>query len=255
VKEIEEKLVQIEDVADPFFMEISGDDRKSVQQLLLKWNRRKEQKRLAEEKFNSMTYFERKVRKEGYNLIAGIDEVGRGPLAGPVVAAAVILPESFTLLGLDDSKKLTAKRREEYFDYIQEKATAIGIGIIEAEEIDTINIYEATKKAMLAAVRQLHTSPDFLLIDAMKLVTPYPSESIIKGDAKSISIAAASVIAKVTRDRIMVGLDEEYPQYHFAKNMGYGTQEHLEAIKKYGILPFHRKSFAPVKDHFVEMRE
>lgn len=247
IKEVEKKLSQMNQQDDPFLEELKSDSRKGVQLLIKKWNSRLEQKRQEENKFHEMTQYERKARKEGFHLIAGIDEVGRGPLAGPVVAAAVILPATFKLLGLDDSKKLTEGKREEYYDYIQEHALSIGIGIIDAEEIDTINIYEATKKAMLSAISQLDIQPDYLLIDAMVLETPYPSESIIKGDANSISIAAASVIAKVTRDRMMKEFHGKYPEYLFSKNMGYGTKEHLMALENHGITPIHRKSFEPVK--------
>lgn len=178
-----------------------------------------------------------------------ISEIRRGPLAGPVVAAAVILPEDFYLPGIDDSKKLTEHKREEYFDRIKMDAIAVGVGIIDAPEIDRINILEAAKKAMLAAVIQLDPNPDYLLIDAVKLGTPYPSESLIKGDARSITIAAASIIAKVTRDRLMKEISHKHPEYGFSSNMGYGTAEHLDALKQHGVTPFHRKTFAPVKEY------
>jgi ribonuclease HII len=172
-------------------------------------------------------------------------------LAGPVVCAAVILPEGFFLAGIDDSKKLSEKKREEFNAIIQKEALAVCVSMIEANEIDCLNIYEATKKAMKSAISGLSMKPDFLLIDAMKLETPYPSESIIKGDAKSVSIAAASIVAKVTRDRLMIKLSNEYPEYRFDQNMGYGTKEHILAIEKHGITPYHRKSFAPIKDVFA----
>ncbi|WP_077211505.1 ribonuclease HII [Bacillus dakarensis] len=246
IKEIEEKLKFIDRRDHPLLEELYGDDRKGVQQLLNKWQNHYEKKQRAEEKFYQMTAYEREARGEGFQLIAGVDEVGRGPLAGPVVAAAVILPPSFTLLGLDDSKKLTAEKREHFYHYILENAISVGIGIIEAKEIDEINILEATKKAMLSSIRNLEHGPDCLLIDALKLDTPYAERAIIKGDSKSISIAAASVVAKVTRDRMMQEIDKNYPEYLFSKNMGYGTKEHLQALDKYGATPYHRKSFAPV---------
>lgn len=248
INEIKEQLLHITDCEDPFLQRLATDKRKGAQSLLLKWHKQYEQKKKEEEKFYQMSLYEQEGRAAGYKLICGIDEVGRGPLAGPVVAAAVILPESFYLVGIDDSKKLSEEKREHYFEAIQKQALGIGIGIIESEEIDAINIYEATKKAMLAAVEQLTVKPDYLLIDAMKLNTPIPTQSIIKGDANSISIAAASIIAKVTRDRLMKKLAIDYPAYHFSKNMGYGTKEHLLAIELYGITPHHRKSFAPIKD-------
>lgn len=237
------------DQNDDFVMELKQDERKGVQTLVEKWNREQEQKKQQHEKFVFMTAYEQKYHREGYRLIAGIDEVGRGPLAGPVVTAAVILPIDFYLPGIDDSKKLSEQKREQFFTEISEKSVSIGIGLIESNEIDTINIFEATKKAMLAAIQQLEPKPDFLLIDAVKLDTSYPSESIIKGDGLSVSIAAASIIAKVTRDRILKDYDRIYPQYGFARNAGYGTKEHLQAIELHGITPIHRKSFSPVKEY------
>jgi ribonuclease HII len=160
----------------------------------------------------------------------------------------VILPENFYLAGIDDSKKLSEKKRDEYEKIIKREAIAIGISMVQPTEIDAINIYESTKKAMNTAISILNPNPDFLLIDAMKLETPYSSESIIKGDAKSVSIAAASIIAKVARDRLMKEISKKYPGYGFDQNMGYGTSEHIQAIHKLGITPHHRKSFAPIKD-------
>lgn len=194
--------------------------------------------------------FEKKLYKEGYSFIAGIDEVGRGPLVGPVVTACVILPKNFKLDGLTDSKKLTEKKRNEFFDVIMKEALSVGIGIIDEDIIDKVNIYEATKLAMYQAIDNSKIKPDFLLIDAMKLEkTDIPSLSIIKGDLKSISISAASVIAKVTRDRMMYDLDKRYPMYNFKKNKGYPTKEHVEAIEKYGIIKEHRKTFNPVSKY------
>lgn len=248
IKEIEAILMQVENENDPIIEDLAGDKRKGVQQLLRKWEKRIERKKAEKAKFKEMTYYERKARQEGFKWIAGIDEAGRGPLAGPVVAAAVILPETFYLPGLDDSKKLTERKRNEYFEIIKNEAVAVGIGMIEPPEIDRINIYEAAKKAMALSVERLETKPDFLLIDAMDISLPIPCESIVKGDSRSISIAAASVIAKVTRDMLMKEISRKYPQYHFDKNAGYGTKEHLEALRKYGITPHHRKSFQPVKE-------
>lgn len=199
--------------------------------------------------FNNKEY-ELKAYQNGYNLIGGIDEVGRGPLVGPVVASCVILPKDFELEGLTDSKKLSEKKREQFYSVIMEKAISVGIGVIDEAKIDEVNIYEATKLAMYQAIENCKIKPDYILIDAMKLdKLSVPSESIIKGDLKSISISAASVIAKVTRDRMMYELDKEYPMYNFAKNKGYPTKAHVEAIKKYGILKQHRKTFKPVCDY------
>ncbi|WP_102271475.1 ribonuclease HII [Cytobacillus massiliigabonensis] len=249
IREIEEKLIAKNGLDDSFIELLANDERKGVQQLLKKWHRQMEEEKKSHEKHVLMTKYEKKYRNLGHQHIAGVDEVGRGPLAGPVVTAAVILPADFYLPGLDDSKKLSEQKREEYFEIIQSRATAISVGMIDVDEIDRINIYEATKKAMTAAIVHLNVQPDFLLIDAVKLNTPYPSEAIIKGDAKSISIAAASIIAKVTRDRLMINIGKEYPEYGFGKHMGYGTKEHLAAIRKFGITPYHRKSFSPIKEY------
>ena len=186
-------------------------------------------------------YFERKLRDSGVHLIAGVDEVGRGPLVGPVVAACVILPEEFSLEGLTDSKKLSEKKREYYYDEIMKQAISVGVGIISEKKIDEVNIYEATKLAMKEAISKCSVRPEHILIDAMPLALDIPTTSIIKGDFKSITISAASVIAKVTRDRMLDELDKKYPMYDFKDNKGYPTKKHLEAIKKYGILPEHRK--------------
>jgi ribonuclease HII len=251
IAEIEQQLHSIKAESDPIFQKIRHDERKGVQHLIHKWYRRMEQERLLQEKFNEMTVYENKWRAQGYKYIAGVDEVGRGPLAGPVVAAAVILPKDFFLPGIDDSKKLSEKKRNEYDLIIRREAIAVSVAMIDAGEIDTINIYEATKKAMLAAIASLASKPEVLLIDAMKLETPFVVESIIKGDAKSISIAAASIVAKVARDNLMVKLTSEFPEYGFERNMGYGTKEHILAIQKHGITAYHRKSFAPIKDMFL----
>ena len=194
--------------------------------------------------------YEDSLVKQGIKYIAGVDEVGRGPLVGPVVTACVILPENYTLDGLTDSKKLSIKKREMYFDIIMKDALSISIGIKDEKVIDDINIYEATKLAMLEAINNSKIKPEHVLIDAMKLEDlTIPSTSIIKGDLKSITIAAASVIAKVTRDRMLIELDKKYPEYGFAKNAGYGTKQHIEAIEKYGIIDEHRKTFKPVSEH------
>lgn len=252
IAEIEQQLNNIKAENDPFIKKIQQDERKGVQQLIHKWQKRMEQERLLQEKFNEMKVYETKWRDKGYKYIAGVDEVGRGPLAGPVVAAAVILPEDFFLPGIDDSKKISEKKRNEYEEIIRREAIAVSVARIDAPEIDSVNIYEATKKAMLAAIASLNTTPEVLLIDAMKLETPYVVESIIKGDAKSVSIAAASIVAKVARDRLMVELSSQFPEYGFQQNMGYGTREHLQAIQMHGITPYHRKSFAPVRESVLK---
>ena len=190
--------------------------------------------------------YEKELYKEGFKLIAGTDEVGRGPLVGPVVAAAVILPKNYQLEGLNDSKKLSEKKRKEYYNILIKEAISYGIGIVEAKVIDEINIYEASRKAMLEAINNLSVKPDYVLSDAMPLPIK-TSKSIIHGDALSLSIAAASVIAKVTRDEMMYELDELYPEYGFKNHKGYPTKKHLENIQKYGILDNYRFSYKPVK--------
>ena len=193
--------------------------------------------------------YERELREKGITLIAGVDEVGRGPLVGPVVTACVILPEKFDLPHLTDSKKLTERRREILYKEIQEQALGIGIGIVDNEEIDNINILNATKKAMKMAINNCNIRPEHVLIDAVKLDIDIPTTSIIKGDLKSITISAASVIAKVTRDHMLYELDKKYPMYDFKHNKGYPTKKHIEAIMEYGIIKEHRKSFSPVKEY------
>ena len=192
---------------------------------------------------------ERELHKEGYKLIGGVDEVGRGPLVGPVVTACVILPENFNLDGLTDSKKLTEKKRDYFFEEIKKQAISYGIGIVDEKRIDEINIYEATKEAMIEAINNCNIKPDYVLTDAMKLDIDIPVRPIIKGDLRSITISAASVLAKVTRDRMMYELDKKYPMYDFKNNVGYPTKKHLEAIEKYGIIDEHRKSYGPVKEY------
>lgn len=198
--------------------------------------------------------YEKELWKNGINLIAGMDEVGRGPLIGPVVTACVILPKDFVLDGLTDSKKLSEKKREEFYDYIMEHAISVGIGMMDEKVIDEVNIYEATKLAMYQAVEKSKVKPEHVLIDAMKLgKLEMPSTSIIKGDAKSISIAAASVIAKVTRDRMMIELDKKYPMYGFKSHKGYPTKKHIEAIKEYGLIDGYRKTFKPISEMVKEL--
>ena len=193
-----------------------------------------------------MKEYENELYKKGIKYIAGVDEVGRGPLVGPVVTAAVILKEDYYDERINDSKKLTEKKREMLYDIIMENAVSVGIGISSEEVIDEINILEATKKAMKEAINNLSVKPEHVLIDAVKLDIDIPSTSIIKGDAKSQSIAAASIIAKVTRDRMMIELDKKHPEYDFIHNKGYGTKKHIEALYKYGALKEHRKTFEPV---------
>ena len=247
IKEIKEELAAIDSLSADRLIELAADSRQGVQQAV---NMRRKQILSAEKedaRLEKMLSYEKVLYAKGLTAIAGIDEVGRGPLAGPVVAAAVILPVGCKITHLNDSKQIPKSRHEEIAAAVREKAVAIGIGQVEAATIDSVNIYQATKLAMLSAVAQLEVEPEHLLIDAMSLDLPIEQTSIIKGDANSLSIAAASIIAKVTRDALMQDYDNLYPEYGFAHNAGYGTAEHLSALTKHGITPIHRKSFEPVK--------
>lgn len=196
------------------------------------------------ERLKKMNEYENINHAKGYKYICGIDEAGRGPLCGPVVASAVILPKDICIEGVNDSKKLTEKKREILFAEIMEKAVAVGVGMVWQEEIDEINILEATKKAMKMATEALEVKADYALIDGnQKVPLQIPYETVVKGDALSQSIAAASIIAKVTRDKMLVDLDKKYPEYGFAKHKGYGTKAHIEAIKEHGLCEIHRKTF------------
>lgn len=247
IKEIKEQLASIQRLDDPLLTELEQDSRSGVIQAIAK--RKKEiQKRLDEdERLEGMLAYEKECYARGMELIAGVDEVGRGPLAGPVVAAAVILPKACKIPGLNDSKKIPKSKHKEIYEAVLQNAIAIGIGIKDNQVIDQVNIYEATKLAMMEAIGQLEPQPQHLLIDAMKLDLPIPQTSIIKGDANSLSIAAASIVAKVTRDQMMEEFDKEYPGYDFAQNAGYGTAKHLAGLDKLGVTPIHRRSFEPVK--------
>ena len=203
------------------------------------------------ERLNILKEIENNMHQEGVKYICGIDEAGRGPLAGPVVVAAVIMPEDSMIEGVNDSKKVSEKKREALYDQILDEAIAYGIGIIDQKEIDEINILNATKKGLTTAVKELKIRPDRIIVDALDKIDTdgIPYTPIIKGDAKCYSIAAASIIAKVTRDRIMREWDKVYPEYGFATHKGYGTAKHIEAIKKHGLTPIHRKTFC---EHFVD---
>ena len=218
------------------------DSRKGVQDLIARVYREKEKLQSELERLEGMKQFEKKYAD--YTAICGIDEAGRGPLAGPVVAGAVILPKDCSILYLNDSKQVSASRRDELFDEIQEKAIASAVGIVSPQRIDEINILQATYEAMHQAVERLKVTPDLLLVDAVTIPAMSMKQvGIIKGDAKSASIAAASILAKVTRDRMMVEYDALYPEYGFAKHKGYGSQMHIEAIREYGSCPIHRRTF------------
>ena len=247
IKEIKEALAKITDLESPLFKEFEKDSRSGVQKEIEK-RKKSIQAEIAENmRLEGMLSYEKELYVQGIKLIAGVDEVGRGPLAGPVVAAAVILPKNCKIKGLNDSKKIPKKKHEEIFQAVKDNALAIGIGIMDNHVIDQVNIYEATKLAMKEAISKLDPQPEHLLIDAMKLDLPITQTSIIKGDANSLSIAAASIIAKVTRDKIMANYDKEFPGYDFSQNAGYGTTKHLEGLEKHGVTPIHRKSFEPIK--------
>lgn len=248
VKEVKEKLFTIKNEEHTFIQICMEDERKGVQTALKQWFKQREKEANLIHHYQQMDFYEEKARDLGYQMIAGIDEVGRGPLAGPVVAAAVILNKEERILGLDDSKKLSLKKREALFLEIKEKAQAIGIGTVSAQEIDQTNILIASKKAMQEAVNNLNKAADLLLVDAVSLESSLPQKQLIQGDMKSNSIAAASIIAKVTRDELMATYEKSYPGYGFSSNVGYGTKEHLNGLRTLGACPIHRKTFAPVKN-------
>ena len=247
IKEVKERLAMIDELDHPFFEELILDGRAGVQAAISK-RKRELQKQVDEDlRLEKMLAYEKELYTQEIQLIAGVDEVGRGPLAGPVVAAAVILPKACKIPGLNDSKKIPKSKHKEIYEAVLQNAIAIGIGIKDNQVIDQVNIYEATKLAMMEAIGQLEPQPQHLLIDAMKLDLTISQTSIIKGDANSLSIAAASIVAKVTRDHMMEEFDKEYPGYDFAQNAGYGTAKHLAGLDKLGVTPIHRRSFEPVK--------
>ncbi len=259
INDIKKELINIlqestaaEVEALPVFVETyKTDARSGVQALVTKAKKAIDALEKEQQRIENMKVYEKKYAS--YQYICGIDEAGRGPLAGPVVAGAVILPKDCRILYLNDSKQLSAKKREELYDIIMHEAVAVGVGIAEHKRIDEINILQATYEAMREAVSKLSVKPNILLNDAVTIPQiDMPQVPIVKGDAKSISIAAASIIAKVTRDRIMVEYDKQYPQYHFAENKGYGAQVHIAALKQYGATPIHRKTFI---GNFVDVSE
>ncbi|MBQ9365545.1 MAG: ribonuclease HII [Schwartzia sp.] len=242
VKEIKQLLHEIEitpDILEAFRNDPRGGVRNAV--------RAYEREQKERERVDALYEYEREAAGEGCEIVAGVDEAGRGPLAGPVAVAAVILPTGLFIPKLNDSKKLSPKSRDELYDVITEKAVAYKCVLVDAATIDRVNILQATINGMYEAILNLNPQPDKVLIDAVNLDRlPMPSLSIIGGDAKSASIGAASIIAKVTRDRLMMEYDATYPEYGFARHKGYGTREHIEAIRKYGPCPIHRKSFEPI---------
>ena len=247
IKEVKERLATIDRLDHPLFEELIYDARAGVQSAINKRKRELQEQVDEDLRLEKMLTYEKELYAQGIQLIAGVDEVGRGPLAGPVVAAAVILPKNCKIPGLNDSKKIPKSKHQAIYQAVLDQAISVGIGVKDNHVIDQVNIYEATKLAMLEAIHELEPQPQHLLIDAMKLDLPISQTSIIKGDANSLSIAAASIVAKVTRDQMMATYDQEYPGYDFAQNAGYGTTKHLEGLEKQGVSPIHRRSFEPIK--------
>ena len=247
IKEVKEQLSTLTDLDDPRWASFEEDSRTGVQAAIRKRRKAILAELAEEERLETLLNYEKSLCARGIELIAGVDEVGRGPLAGPVVAAAVILPKLCKIKGLNDSKKIPKSKHEAIYNQVMKEAVAVGIGIKDNYVIDDVNIYEATKLAMIEAIEKLNPQPEHLLIDAMNLDLPIEQTSIIKGDANSLSIAAASIVAKVTRDKMMADYEQEFPGYAFAKNAGYGTKEHLSGIDKFGVTPIHRRSFEPIK--------
>ncbi|CZR96585.1 Ribonuclease HII [Clostridioides difficile] len=245
VREIKEIIETLEVEKYMQYIELLRvDDRKSVQSLAIKLAKKLDNIRREEERLETINIFENEGYNKGYLYIGGIDEAGRGPLAGPVVASVVVFKKDTKIEGVNDSKKLSEAKRDELFEVIKKEALDYGIGIVNNEEIDEFNILNATYMAMKKAINCLKQAPDYLLVDAATIPgIDIAQNPIVKGDSKSISIAAASILAKVTRDSIMYQYDRVYPEYGFKSHKGYGTKEHYEAIEKHGITPIHRKSF------------
>jgi ribonuclease HII len=225
-------------------LELLEDERSGIRALAKSLEQRLKNRTMEEARLLGMKQMEAEFRGKGYRIIAGMDEVGRGPLAGPVVSCAIVLPEGSLIEKVNDSKKLSPSTREALYDQLMGEALSVGIGVVDHQEIDTINILQATKKSMMLAIQQLALTPELVLVDAVDLPgLKMAQRAIIKGDARCYSIAAASVVAKVYRDRLMEAYHEQYPMYQFGSNKGYGSQEHVDAIRTYGLSPIHRRSF------------
>lgn len=247
IKQIKQLFTE-NNVTPNILRELQEDERKGVQQILRSYEKQQLKQKELQARFLQMKQFDEQFKQNASDYIAGVDEAGRGPLAGPVVAASVILSPAFHLIGLTDSKQLTENERNDYYHYVVQHAIDYHIEVVDHEVIDRINILNATKQAMKTSLLALQQTPTVGLIDAVALEDmPYVIEPIIKGDEKSMAIAAASVLAKVTRDRLMEQYDRQYPMYGFKQHKGYGTKAHLEAIQTYGISPIHRTSFGPVQ--------
>ena len=239
--------------SEEFLAELELDSRVAVKKLLQAYHKRVEKAALERERFHKMLSYERNYYEEGAKLIAGVDEAGRGPLAGPLVIAAVVMPQEFFISGLNDSKQISASKRDKLYDEILQKALSVSVNIVSISNIDELNIYRATQQGMAEVLLHLDKEPDVALIDAMPVEAgEIKTVSLVHGDALSASIAAASIIAKVTRDRIMEKLDALYPAYKFANNKGYGSKDHMQAIDQDGVTEWHRRSYEPVKSLNLE---
>ena len=239
--------------SEEFLAELEQDGRVAVKKLLQAYHKRVEKAAIERERFHKMLSYERQYYAEGAKLIAGVDEAGRGPLAGPLVIAAVVMPEDFFISGLNDSKQISASKRDKLYDEILQKALSVSVNVVSISNIDELNIYRATQQGMAEVLLHLDKQPDVALIDAMPVEAgDIKTVSLVHGDALSASIAAASIIAKVTRDRIMEKLDTLYPAYKFANNKGYGSKEHMQAIDMEGVTEWHRRSYEPVKSLNLE---
>ena len=239
--------------SEEFLVELELDQRVAVKKLLQAYHKRIEKAALERERFHKMLSYERQYYDEGAKLIAGVDEAGRGPLAGPLVIAAVVMPQEFFISGLNDSKQISASKRDKLYDEILQKALSVSVNIVSISNIDELNIYRATQQGMAEVLLHLDKQPDVALIDAMPVEAgDIKTISLVHGDALSASIAAASIIAKVTRDRIMEKLDALYPAYKFANNKGYGSKDHMQAIDQDGVTEWHRRSYEPVKSLNLE---
>ena len=239
--------------SEEFLAELEQDGRVAVKKLLQAYHKRVEKAALERERFHKMLSYERNYYEEGAKLIAGVDEAGRGPLAGPLVIAAVVMPQEFFISGLNDSKQISASKRDKLYDEILQKALSVSVNIVSISNIDELNIYRATQQGMAEVLLHLDKQPDVALIDAMPVEAgDIKTVSLVHGDALSASIAAASIIAKVTRDRIMEKLDVLYPAYKFANNKGYGSKDHMQAIDQDGVTEWHRRSYEPVKSLNLE---
>ena len=252
VNQIKEALLEVKDDSHELLAILADDERKSVQKLLAQCLKRLENQQLIYQEHQKRLNHEMVAYEAGYQMIAGLDEVGRGPLAGPVVVAAVVLPRDCQnlLVGVTDSKQLSHAKRLEFARQIREVALDLKIVAIPPAIIDRENIYQATRQGMKAAVEALSLKPDYLLLDAITIDSDLPQESLVKGDQRSLSIAAASIVAKVYRDELMVQYSQTYPEFGFERNRGYGTKEHLEALDRVGYTPIHRRSFEPVKSMY-----